>query len=50
MLKADRRYTYNFILEYLAQKNMSLLLGQALEKACMFEYTETDDLGIIHLL
>ena len=38
------------IFEYFAQKNMSLLLDQALEKTCLFEYTETEGMGIIHLL
>ena len=37
-------------LEYLVQKSISLLLDEALEKTCLFEYTETNGLGIIHIL
>ena len=39
-----------FIFEYLAQKNMSLLIDQALERTCSFAYTETDGLGMIHMV
>ena len=38
-----------FVFEYLAQKNSSMLLVQALERTCLLQYTDSDGLDLIHI-
>ena len=60
MIKEDRTLSYDFlsslkypnifVFEYFAPQHMLMLLEQALEKTCLFEFTESDGLGIVHTL